>query len=198
MPRTASRRAKRRSPISRGKAQSRRISPGNSRAISSPTTPDPALEGRLAKVFHDSDGDLGALARALILDEAAWSAPATKIRNPWEVVAAANRAFNRPAADPGPALNAMNLLGMPLWQPGGPNGFADEASAWASPEGMKMRLELAAQFARQTKDAPAPADLIERFFGSAASTPTREAVTRAESREQAYALLIMSPEFQRR
>jgi uncharacterized protein (DUF1800 family) len=160
--------------------------------------PDLALVARLAKVFRDSDGDLGALARALIEDEAAWSAPATKIRNPWEVVAAAQRAFNRPAADPGPALNAMNLLGMPLWQPGGPNGFADEASAWASPEGMKMRLELAAQFARQTKDAPPPADLIDEILGSTASTPTREAVTRAESREQAYALLIMSPEFQRR
>jgi uncharacterized protein (DUF1800 family) len=160
--------------------------------------PDPALVARLSTVFRDSDGDLGALARALIKDDAAWSAPPTKIRNPWEVVAAAQRAFNRPAADPGPALNAMNLLGMPLWQPSGPNGFSDESSAWASPEGMKMRLELAAQFAKQTKDAPRPVDLLDQILGEAASAPTREAVARAESREQAYALLIMSPEFQRR
>jgi uncharacterized protein (DUF1800 family) len=160
--------------------------------------PDPGLVGRLAKTFRDTDGDCGALARALIEDEAAWSAPPTKIRNPWEVVVAVQRAFNRPAADPGPTLNAMNLLGMPLWQPSGPNGFSDETAAWASPEGMKMRLELAAQFARQLKDAPSPADLVDQILGPAASAPTRQAVARAESGEQALALLIMSPEFQRR
>ena len=160
--------------------------------------PDPALVARLAKVFRDSDGDLGALARALVGDEAAWSAAPTKLRNPWELTVAAWRAFNRPTQDPGPALNALNLLGMPIWQPGGPNGFSDDSLTWASPEGMKMRLELAAQFSRQTKDAPAPADLIDDILGPAASAPTREAVMRAESREQAFALLIMSPEFQRR
>jgi uncharacterized protein (DUF1800 family) len=92
----------------------------------------------------------------------------------------------------------MNLLGMPRWQPGGPNGFAEEASAWASPEGMKMRLELAAQFARQAKDAPNPNVLLDDILGPTVSPATREAVMRAESREQAYALLLMSPEFQRR
>jgi uncharacterized protein (DUF1800 family) len=161
-------------------------------------SPDPGLVVRLAQVFRDTEGDLGALAQALIADDSAWSAPATKIRNPWEVVVAAQRAFNRPVADPGPVLNAMNLLGMPLWQPGGPNGFSDDTAAWASPEGMKMRLELAAQFARQTKDAPAPAVLVDDILGPTASPQTRDAVLRAESREQAFALLIMSPEFQRR
>jgi uncharacterized protein (DUF1800 family) len=160
--------------------------------------PDPALVGRLAKTFRDSEGDLGALAQALVKDEAAWSAPPTKIRNPWEIVVAAQRAFNRPVGDAGPALNAMNLLGMPLWQPGGPNGFSDDTTAWASPEGLKMRLELAAQFARQTKDAPNPVSLLDDILGPGVSGETRDTVTRAESREQAFALLIMSPEFQRR
>ncbi len=160
--------------------------------------PDPALVARLAKVFRDSDGDLGVLAQSLVKDDAAWSAPPLKIRNPWEIVVAAQRAFRRPVADPGPVLNALNLLGMPLWQPGGPNGFSDDAAAWVSPEGMKTRLELAAQFARQTKDAPNPAALLDDILGPGVSAPTREAVTRAESREQAVALLLMSPEFQRR
>jgi uncharacterized protein (DUF1800 family) len=160
--------------------------------------PPPGLVAKLAKSFRDSDGDLGLLSRTLIAEESAWSAPATKMRNPWELVVAAARAFDRPYPDPGPPLNAMNLLGMPLWQPGGPNGFAEEASAWASPEGMKMRLELAAQFARQAKDAPNPTVLLDDVLGPTVSPATREAVTRAESREQAYALLLMSPEFQRR
>ena len=160
--------------------------------------PPAPLVAKIAKSFHDSNGDLGVLAHTLITDETAWSAPATKMRNPWEFVVASYRAFDRPVADPGPVLNAMNLLGMPLWQPGGPNGFAEEASAWASSEGMKMRVELAAQFARQAKDAPNPATLIDEIFGRDVSAPTREAITRAESREQALALLLMAPEFQRR
>jgi uncharacterized protein (DUF1800 family) len=161
--------------------------------------PDPALVSRLAKVFRDTDGDLGAVSRALVTDEASWSAPMTKLRNPWEIVVAGVRAFNQPVNDAGPFLNMMNLMGMPLWQPGGPNGFSDDSATWASPEGMKMRLELASQFAaRQTKDAPAPAEMIDDILGPTVSQQTRETVMRAESREQAYALLLMSPEFQRR
>jgi uncharacterized protein (DUF1800 family) len=162
-------------------------------------TPDPALAARLAKTFRDTDGDLAALARALVNDEAAWRAPATKVRNPWELTVAAYRAFGRSPNDPGPALGALNLLGMPLWQPAGPNGFSDDSvAAWASPEGMKTRVELAAQFARQVKDAPRPPVLLEDVLGAGASAATRQAVSRAETPEQAYALLILSPEFQRR
>jgi uncharacterized protein (DUF1800 family) len=161
--------------------------------------PDPALVARLAKTFRDSDGDLAALARALVADEAAWRTPAAKVRNPWELTVAAYRAFGRSPSDAGPALAALDLLGMPLWQPGGPNGFSDDSvAAWASPEGMKTRVELAARFAGQIKDAPKPTALLEDVLGQTASNATREAVARAETREQAYALLILSPEFQRR
>ena len=160
--------------------------------------PDAGLVQRLAAFFRETDGDLATLARALVNDAAAWSAPPTKIRNPWELTVAAYRAFARTPEDPGPALNALNLLGMPLWQPGGPNGFSDESAAWTSPEGMKTRLQLAAQFAHQIKDAPEPLELVDDILGPNASAATRETVARAESREQAYALLLLSPEFQRR
>lgn len=160
--------------------------------------PDPAFVQRLAEVFRDSDGDLGALARALIVDPAAWSAPPTKMRNPWELTVASYRAFGLSPDDPRPALGALNLLGMPLWQPSGPNGFSDDSADWASPEGMKTRLELATRFAHQIKAAPRPPELLEQILGPAASRATREAVARAESQEQAYALLLLSPEFQRR
>ena len=41
--------------------------------------------------------------------------------------------------------------------------------------------------------------LLENVLGAdARRSATREAVARAETREQAYALLILSPEFQRR
>jgi len=162
-------------------------------------SPEPALVARLAKTFRDSDGDLAALARGLVGDDAAWRSPAAKVRNPWELTVAAYRAFGRSPSDAGPALSALDWLGMPLWQPGGPNGYSDDSvAAWASPEGMKMRVELATRFAAQIKDAPTPTSLLEDVLGPTVSSATREAVGRAETREQAYALLILSPEFQRR
>jgi uncharacterized protein (DUF1800 family) len=63
---------------------------------------------------------------------------------------------------------------------------------------MKTRVELAAQFAHRLKQAPRPLTVLEDVFGSDVSPATRDAVMRAESQEQAYALLILSPEFQRR
>jgi uncharacterized protein (DUF1800 family) len=161
-------------------------------------TPDPALTATLERVFVLSDGDLGLLAKSLVEEPLAWRAPRVKLRNPWELSVAAFRAFGRDASDPGPALNALNLLGQPLWQPGGPNGFSDDSSTWGSPEGMKLRLELAVQFARQVKNGPRPQDLVDDALGADVSAATREAVTHAESAEQAYALALLSPEFQRR
>jgi uncharacterized protein (DUF1800 family) len=160
--------------------------------------PDPELVGRLAKTFRDSGGDLGALARALVSDPAAWEAPPTQIRNPWELAVATHRAFGRPPGDPRPTLNALNLLGMPLWQPAGPNGFPDDAAAWTSPEGMKTRVELAMLFAREIKDAPRPLAVLEDVLGPTVSSETHDAVAGAETPEQGYALVILSPEFQRR
>ena len=96
--------------------------------------PDAGLVKRLAKVFRDTDGDLAALALALIDDPVAWSAPPTKIRNPWELTVASYRAFQRSPADPGPALNALNLLGMPLWHPAAPT-----ASVMRLPHGPRRR-----------------------------------------------------------
>ena len=40
--------------------------------------------------------------------------------------------------------------------------------------------------------------MISDILGPAVSEATREGVMRAESEEQAYALLLLSPEFQRR
>ena len=175
------------------------ISRASSRAISSPTNPTPASSQRLARIFADTDGDLAAAARALIVDPVAWRAPATKIRNPWELRVAAYRAFGRDPNDPAPALNALNLLGMPLWQPAGPNGFSDEAAAWTSPEGMKTRARTRRAIRPSGEERAAAARARRRHAGTATPpTPTREAIERAESVEQAYALLILSPEFQRR
>jgi uncharacterized protein (DUF1800 family) len=160
--------------------------------------PPPALVARVAETFTKTDGDLKALARALLDSDEAWAAPLTKMRSPYEYLVATGRLLARVPDDPGLYLNGLNVLGEPLWSPAGPNGFPDTNAAWAAPEGMKLRLDIAAQVALRVGNTVDPRDLLEFAVADAASADTRRTIERAESRQQALALLLMSPEFQRR
>jgi uncharacterized protein (DUF1800 family) len=72
------------------------------------------------------------------------------------------------------------------------------ADNWTSAEGLKTRLDIAWQAARQADDVGNPDDMLVALVGASASTETVEAIARAESRQQGLALLLMTPEFQRR
>ena len=160
--------------------------------------PPPALVARLADVFSRSDGDLKSLALALLDSDEAWKAPQGKMRSPYEFLVAAGRLLAQIPNDPGRYLNGLNVLGQPLWSPAGPNGFPDSNAAWAAPEGIKLRLDISAQIASRLADGVDPRDLLELVAADAASSETRRTIERAELRQQALALLLMSPEFQRR
>jgi uncharacterized protein (DUF1800 family) len=160
--------------------------------------PPPALVARLRDVFDKSDGDLRALASALLDSDEAWQTPMTKMRSPYEFLVAIGRLLGRAPEDPSRTLGGLNLLGQPLWSPAGPNGFPDSNAAWAAPEGMKLRLDISARVASRIGENVDPRDLLEMVAADAASTETRRTIERAESRQQALALLLMSPEFQRR
>jgi uncharacterized protein (DUF1800 family) len=160
--------------------------------------PPPALVARLADVFMNTDGDLRAVSHALVGADDAWRAPMTKMRSPYEFLIATGRLMAQIPEDPGRYLYGLNVLGQPLWAPAGPNGFADTNAAWAAPEGMKLRLDIAAQVASRIGDNRDPREMLELIAADAASADTRQTIARAESRQQAFALLLMSPEFQRR
>jgi uncharacterized protein (DUF1800 family) len=160
--------------------------------------PPPALVARLQDVFLESDGDLKALALALVDSSEAWQVPMTKLRSPYEFLVATGRLLARVPDDPQRYLGGLNVLGQPLWSPAGPNGFPDSNAAWAAPEGMKLRLDISAQLASRIGENIDPRDLLEFAASDAASPETRRTIERAESRQQALALLLMSPEFQRR
>ncbi len=160
--------------------------------------PPKPLVDRLTKIFRDTDGDLKALVLALIDADESWSLPLTKMRSPYEYMVVALRLQMRLPDNADPLLNGLNLMGMPLWQPPGPNGWPDSVAAWASPEGMKQRLDVASMFAQRWKDLPNPSDVLVSVAGDYASDDTRLAIARAESRQQGMALLLMSPEIQRR
>src|ERR1700730_663059 len=122
--------------------------------------PPQALVAWLQEVFRKSDGDLKALATALVDSDEAWQAPQTKMRSPYEFLVPTGRLLSQIPDDPSRYLGGLNLLGQPLWTPAGPNGFPDTNAAWAAPEGMKLRLDISAQVASRLADTD-PRDLLE-------------------------------------
>lgn len=159
--------------------------------------PPKPLVDRLAKRFRDTQGDLMELTKTLVMSPEAWSAPRTKLKKPGEWTIAAMRASGLPIKDVRRIVNTQNLLGEPLWRPPAPKGFSDDSAAWM--DGIAQRLDIANQVARMVGNSGAEPDaMVDAALGPLASDDTRQTIKRAESRPQAFALLLMTPEFQRR
>jgi uncharacterized protein (DUF1800 family) len=158
--------------------------------------PPPALVERMAKVFVDTEGDLTQVAKAMVLSDEAWTQPASKLKRPGEWVVGMVRATGITKADPKRFTDGQALLGEPLWRPPSPKGFPDDEGSWI--DGTGRRLDVANDFAERVVDRADPQDVIENVFGSCVSDEVKQAVGRAESRQQALVLLFMSSEFQRR
>jgi uncharacterized protein (DUF1800 family) len=160
--------------------------------------PPAALVAALTKVFRDTDGDLAAVSLALLRSPHAWEAEARKIRSPQEFLVAAFRAIGNGVPAAPAIMGPLGAMGQQLWNPTGPNGFPDTLAHWAAAEGIKTRLDVAAQIVRRTNSGLSPNDMANIVLGPLASRETKQAIARAESRPQALALMLMSPEFQRR
>jgi uncharacterized protein (DUF1800 family) len=158
--------------------------------------PQPVMVERLAKRFLDTRGDLKEMAKALVSADEAWATPRGKVKRPGEWIIAAWRAIGVTPPEIGPVMQAHNLLGEPLWRPPAPKGFPDESAPWL--DGLAQRLDIANLLARRVGEQVDARELFEETLAPLASTETRQAIMRAESRPQALALLFMAPEFQRR
>jgi uncharacterized protein (DUF1800 family) len=158
--------------------------------------PPPALVESMAKTFLDTGGDLKEVARTMVSASESWTLPPTKLKRPSEWVVGMVRATGIAQADPERFTGGQALLGEPLWRPPSPKGFPDDEASWI--DGMGRRLDVANNFAERVSDRIDPQDVIETVLGSSVSSEVKQAVGRAESRQQALALLFMSAEFQRR
>jgi uncharacterized protein (DUF1800 family) len=157
--------------------------------------PPAALVDRLALRFLETEGDLKQVAKALVTAPESWADEQAKIKHPGEWLVAALRAVGA-SGDIGRTVPATALLGEPLWRPPAPKGFPDDNAAWL--DGLAQRLDVANAFAQRLGPNSDPQAIADTALGPLASAETRTAIARAESRQQALTLLLMSPEFQRR
>jgi uncharacterized protein (DUF1800 family) len=158
--------------------------------------PPPALVETMTKVFLDTGGDLKEVTRAMLSSPDSWTAPPSKLKRPGEWTVGMVRACGFVEADPKRFTAGQILLGEALWRPSSPKGFADDEASWI--DGMGRRLDVANNFAERVAGKVDPQEVIETVLGSCVSDDVKQAVGRAETRQQALALLFMSADFQRR
>ncbi|MFX9680507.1 DUF1800 family protein, partial [Acinetobacter baumannii] len=86
----------------------------------------------------------------------------------------------------------------PLWQVPSPKGWPDDDDAWMGPSPVRERLRIAEQVAKMVPAKADPRLVLAYLAGPGVRDETKRAVERAETREQAFELMIMSPDFLRR
>ncbi|QJU58967.1 DUF1800 domain-containing protein [Sphingomonas sp. AP4-R1] len=160
--------------------------------------PPPALVDRMTAAFLKHDGDLTAVYRVLIAAPESWAAVPTKFKSPWEWTVSSMRGLGRRDLGQTDIAPMQNQLGQPVWRPGSPAGYDDIAATWASPDALMRRVELAQRFASTAGDRIDARALAPKLMPAAVSPATTTALAQAESGATALALLLVSPEFQRR
>jgi len=112
--------------------------------------PPQALIAKAAKAYADSDGDIPKVMKTIIMSDEFRASLGQKFKRPYEFIISALRVTNA-QVDPGNVLNNyLNQMGQPLFQWGTPDGYPDEAAAWATTNGMLMRWNFALALCNST------------------------------------------------
>lgn len=161
--------------------------------------PEAAIQ-KLERRWLETDGDLGEVSHTLAgLDEARTSL-FSKLKQPGDLVLSSLRALDLHITPRLAKLAArhQSAMGQPLLDPPGPQGWYDTAADWSDPGSLARRVDWGVALASAAGDRVDALAAMERNLGSFATRDTRLAIERAPTRQEAAAILIASPLFQRR
>lgn len=159
-------------------------------------TPTTALLEHVEQAWIKTDGDLKAVYVALITHPHAWQNTFDKFKTPREFFISACRGLGLSSIKESFAIRSLKEMGQPPFKAGSPAGFEDSEDFWNSGYGLMARANWVSNL--HVNDQIEIQVLAEKLLGTTLSENTRQLVARAESRERAFALLFMSPEFMRR
>ena len=181
------------------------ISTKLARRFVSDDPPAPLVE-RAAQKFLSTDGDIREVVRVIVTSPEFFAAEAqrAKVKSPFEFVASAMRATGAEAQTTLPVVQQLRDMGMPLYGCQPPTGYADRADAWVNTGALLSRMNFAVALAtgRMRGVMPSGAVTADSIASTAlsgnVSTSTRETMAKATAAPQAMALVLGSPEFQRK
>jgi uncharacterized protein (DUF1800 family) len=160
--------------------------------------PPPAAVDRVAHAYLKTGGDLPRVYAALIEAPEAWAPQMRKFKTPEDFVFSTWRALNVSPRQPEEVLRSFDLLGQRQYTPGSPAGWPDTAKGWDGSDALMHRVLWASRIADRYEQGVDPVNFAAASLGAYARPETVTALKRAASASQALALLLMSPEFQRR
>ena len=181
--------------------------------------PPPALVERAAAKFRETRGNIREVVRTIVTSPEFFAPEAyrAKVKTPFEFVVSAVRATGTDMSNAMPLVAAVRNLGMPLYGCQPPTGYSDKAEAWVNSGALLNRMNFAVSLTSQqagrqraADNAPvlrgrtggAPTITSERLVASVIagelSDSTAATVAKATTQSQALALVLGSPEFQRR
>lgn len=182
--------------LSRHPATARFVATKLARQFIADTPPRTAVD-RLARVFGETGGDLGALARTLIDMPEIWEKPLTKVKTPNDFVVSAFRATVTPKK-PRQIVGSLRLFNQAPFTAPSPAGWPDTAADWVGPETLLQRADWAMTLSQRLAEHFGAEELLNETIGPVVRRETRQAVRRAPSPAEGLALVLSSPEFQRR
>jgi uncharacterized protein (DUF1800 family) len=158
--------------------------------------PPAAAVERVARVFRSTDGDLKAVARAVIDEPEAWREDTRKFRTPQDWFVAVLRALGASDASANAPI-VLRQLRQPVWSPAAPKGFGDGLQEWADPDSLLNRGELARTLAKlpamRSLDPSSLADVVDVAPGNPLHAMLADTSIAAPER---IALAVAGPAFQ--
>jgi len=160
--------------------------------------PPPEAVERIAGRYRDTDGNLRQVMESVIVEAAAWERPFAKVKTPTDLVIAACRASGLRDVPAQGLVGSLRILDQPAFVAPSPAGWPDVAASWISPESVLRRAEWCQAFAGRLPDPPDPVEIASATLGDALPAEAMQAIRRAPDRRIGLALLLASPQFQRR
>jgi len=174
--------------------------------------PPASLVDRAAARFRDTGGDIREVVRTIVTSPEFFSASArrAKVKTPFEFVVSAVRAAEVDLPDGLPLVQTLRQLGMPLYMCQPPTGYSDKADAWVNTGALLNRMNFAVALSSNRLGrggrpgspraaAPATADQIaQAVLAGELADNTVQTVAKATNEAQRIALLLGSPDFQKR
>ena len=92
----------------------------------------------------------------------------------------------------------LTFMGQKPMMPPSPKGWPEEAEVWCAPDAVIQRMNGSEGFAQRVGADRDPMRIADAALGAKLSPIVAKTISRAETRAEGLAILLMSPEFQRR
>jgi uncharacterized protein (DUF1800 family) len=172
--------------------------------------PPQSLVDKMAIAFTKTDGDIRAVLATMFsssefYSDAAWQ---TKVKSPLEMVVSAARATGADAVDGFVLAQRVADLGEPLYGKLEPTGYPNTGEAWLNSSGLFGRMNFASALAGGNLpgvkldyaplEGKSPDMIARQLLGHKPSAEIRDAIGNGAPPKAIAALIIGSPDFQKR